>query len=190
MFGTQPFNVLLLSTGWQRVSRRVGGRSPRRVRAFHNQIDGSASDITLVMSPTGERVPMQTQEKSSETKPHHTAPPSPSDQVPGSEKSSGVVIARSITLGVSPAEAYAFWRKIDNLPRFLPDFVSVQAVDPTHLRWTVKGPAGLEVQWDSEIVTDEAPKHIAWRSLPDASLTNSVQFHSRLAQVDRAPWCA
>jgi uncharacterized membrane protein len=49
---------------------------------------------------------------------------------------------------------------------------SVQAVgERSH--WRAKGPAGMSVEWDAEIVTDQENEWIAWRSLEGSDVENS-----------------
>lgn len=82
------------------------------------------------------------------------------------------------TVNRSPEDAYRLWRDLENLPRFMYHLVSVDPLDDRRSHWVAKGPARTTVEWDAEIVTDEPVRRIAWRSLPDAGVTNagSVRF--------------
>ena len=55
---------------------------------------------------------------------------------------------------------------------------SVQVLSPTRSHWVAKGPAGTQVEWDAEIITDMPNEVIAWRSLEGADVDNagSVRF--------------
>ena len=92
----------------------------------------------------------------------------------------GIRVSKTFTVNREPDEVYAFWRQLDNLPRFMKHLESVE-VDGTRSRWTALGPAGVRVQWDAEMVED-SPQRIAWRSLPGTLVPNSG-----VVRFDRAP---
>jgi uncharacterized membrane protein len=90
----------------------------------------------------------------------------------------GVKIDRSIEVNAPPARVYAFWRRLENLPRILSNVEAVRTTSDTRSHWTVKAVGGATVEWDAEIVNDEPDRLIAWRSLPGASVVHagSVRF--------------
>jgi uncharacterized membrane protein len=85
---------------------------------------------------------------------------------------------RSVTVQASPAEAYRFWRNIEQLPRFMKHLEAVEVIDDRHSQWVAKGPLGTKVTWNAEIFLDKENELIAWRSLPNAQVVNagSVRF--------------
>ena len=83
----------------------------------------------------------------------------------------GVSVSKTFTVNCEPDEVHAFWRQLDNLPRFMKHLESVE-VDGTHSQWTAVGPAGIRVRWEAEMI-DDSPRRIAWRSLPGAVVPNS-----------------
>jgi uncharacterized membrane protein len=87
-------------------------------------------------------------------------------------------VETSVTINRTPEELYRFWRDFQNLPRFMNHLVSVQVSGPTRSHWVAKGPAGTDVEWDAEIVTDTPNQVISWRSLEGADVANagSVRF--------------
>jgi uncharacterized membrane protein len=89
-----------------------------------------------------------------------------------------VHVRKAITILRSPAELYSFWRNFENLPRFMYHLDFVRRIDDRRSHWRAKGPAGLKVEWDAEIVEDRPNELIAWRSLPNADVPNwgSVRF--------------
>jgi uncharacterized membrane protein len=92
--------------------------------------------------------------------------------------SRGVHVRESIRLEVPLAEVYGFWRRLENLPRFMThlDRVTEGADGTSH--WVAAGPAGLAVEWDAEIINEVENTLIAWRSLPGADVVTagSVKF--------------
>jgi len=90
----------------------------------------------------------------------------------------GVRVDRSVTVNASREDVYAFWRNLDNLPRFMKYVRSVKVLDASHSHWIVDGPAGQKLEWDAEIINEIPNELLAWRSLPGASINNtgSVRF--------------
>ena len=87
-------------------------------------------------------------------------------------------VKRVVTIDRSPEELYAFWRKLENLPRIMNHLKSVTTIDEKRSHWIAKGPANSSVEWDAEIVEDEANQSIGWRSLPgsDVDTIGRVRF--------------
>jgi len=90
----------------------------------------------------------------------------------------GIHVEETVTVMKEPAELYAFWRKFDNLPRFMAHLRSVTVKDEKTSHWVAKAPAGWTVSWDAEVINDEPDALIAWRSLGGATVDNagSVRF--------------
>jgi uncharacterized membrane protein len=85
----------------------------------------------------------------------------------------GIEVVKAITVARTPSELYRFWRKLENLPRFMDNLEAVDRIDDTRSRWRVKGPAGRAVEWEAEVVEDRPGERIAWRSLPGADVQNA-----------------
>jgi uncharacterized membrane protein len=94
-------------------------------------------------------------------------------------------IRRSATVNRDRSEVYAFWRKFENLPRFMPDLVSVEERGDGTSHWVAKGPAGKQVEWDATTTADEPNQRIAWQSAPDAEVRNSGEVLFRDAPAGR-----
>jgi len=86
-------------------------------------------------------------------------------------------VEKSITIARSPEELYGFWRRFENLPRFMRHLESVQPVDLNRSHWVAKGPLGTKVEWDAEIYNEKPNELIAWRSLEGADITNAGSVH-------------
>jgi uncharacterized membrane protein len=89
------------------------------------------------------------------------------------------LIGRSVTIDRPKQELYAFWRRFENLPRFMHNIRSVEVSDSGGSHWVIEAPAGKTVEWDSEITADEPGQLISWRSLEGASVRNSGQVEFR-----------
>lgn len=83
-----------------------------------------------------------------------------------------IYLTRTITVNAPPEEIYRFWRRLENLPRFMQHLENVEQLDDRRSHWTAVGPAGTRVSWDAEIVRDEPGRELAWQSMPGATVTN------------------
>ena len=90
----------------------------------------------------------------------------------------GIRIERSVVINISPEELYRFWRRFENLPRFMDHLESVTVLTPNRSHWVAKAPAGMKVEWDAEVINDVPGEVIGWRSLANAQVANagSVRF--------------
>ncbi|HJT88923.1 MAG TPA: SRPBCC family protein [Bryobacteraceae bacterium] len=77
-----------------------------------------------------------------------------------------------------PAECYRFWRRFEDLPRFMSYLQSVRADGDRRSHWVARGPGNTRIEWDAELVDDVPDRRISWRSLPgsDLFLAGSVEF--------------
>jgi len=70
-------------------------------------------------------------------------------------------------------EVYSFWRNFENLPRFMRHLESVNDLGDGRSHWKVRGPAGMEVEWDATIIADVPGEVITWRSLENSDVDNA-----------------
>lgn len=103
----------------------------------------------------------------------------------GDASEEAVEIVESVTVNVPRSEAYAFWRKLENLPRFMHHIRTVEEVSPTRSKWTAKGPGPLpDLMWEADILEDVPNERIVWQSLPDADVNNAGHVSFRDAPGD------
>jgi uncharacterized membrane protein len=82
-------------------------------------------------------------------------------------------VETAVTINRPPAELYAFWRRLENLPRFMKHLDEVVDVGGGCSRWVGKSPLGFRVEWDAEIVEEREGQFLSWRSLPDSQIHNA-----------------
>ncbi len=99
--------------------------------------------------------------------------------------SRGVNVEEAVTINVSADVLYAFWRRLDVLPRFMDHLVSVTALSPLQSRWVVKAPAGRTVEWDAEIIQDIQGELISWRTIGEADVVSAGSVWFMLAPGGR-----
>lgn len=92
----------------------------------------------------------------------------------------GVKVERSVSVMVSPEEAYNFVRNFEQWPAYMKHVQSVRVIDDKLSHWTVKAPAGTTVEWDAEIINEIPNELIAWRSInsPDIESAGSLRFEA------------
>jgi uncharacterized membrane protein len=90
----------------------------------------------------------------------------------------GIHVRESVRLEKPIEEVYRFWRQLENLPSFMTYLQSVTPLGDGRSRWVARGPAGVRVIWDAEIVNEIENTVIGWRSLPgsDVAVAGSVNF--------------
>ncbi len=92
----------------------------------------------------------------------------------------GVHVRESVRLEVPVGDVYRYWRRLENLPRFMTHLDRVTERSDGRSHWVTSGPAGLVVEWDAEIINEVENEVLAWRSLPgsDVATAGSVKFES------------
>jgi uncharacterized membrane protein len=89
-----------------------------------------------------------------------------------------IEINKVVTINRPAEELYQFWRKFENLPRFMKHLESVTQVSETRSHWIAKAPVGMSVEWYADIVEERPNELISWRSLYNVDVHNegTVRF--------------
>lgn len=92
--------------------------------------------------------------------------------------SRGVRVEAAITIYRPQVEVYAYWRNFENLPNFMDHLEAVQDIDGHRSHWVAKGPLGVPVEWNAEIINDVPPELIAWKTVGESDVVSagSVRF--------------
>ena len=89
----------------------------------------------------------------------------------------GIMVEESVTIRRPLAEVFAFWRRLENLPRFMQHLVSVSEHPDGTSHWVAKGPAGMQVEWDARIINELPNNLLAWQSLTGATVATAGSVH-------------
>jgi uncharacterized membrane protein len=89
----------------------------------------------------------------------------------------GVHVTETIVVPAPREKAYAFWRSLSNLPRFMTHLERVDVVSDTRSHWVARGPAGAHIEWDAALINDIPHRLIAWRSLAGAEVASAGSVH-------------
>lgn len=89
------------------------------------------------------------------------------------------LVGRSVLINRPREELFNFWRDFQNLPRFMENVASIRPGNgPRQMIWTIRAPAGQQVELETvetDVVEGEA---IGWRSTEgsDIETTGHVSF--------------
>lgn len=87
---------------------------------------------------------------------------------------SGMEASGDFVINAPRSEVYAFWRKLENLPRFMQHLESVAELDDKTSKWVAKIPGGVgTVSWEAEIQEDISGERITWCSKAGSTIDNA-----------------
>jgi uncharacterized membrane protein len=89
--------------------------------------------------------------------------PFPSINISSIPEREGFRVQRTLTIRRSPQDLYAFWRDVENTPRYIPLIQSVHKIDEKRSHWIATSPTGQRLEWDAEITQDQPGRLIAWQ---------------------------
>jgi uncharacterized membrane protein len=84
-----------------------------------------------------------------------------------------VTVRKVVTINAPREQLYRFWRDFTNLPRFMERLESVETIGDKRSRWRARGPGGMVVGWEAEVMDDRPNELITWRSLPGSRLSHA-----------------
>jgi uncharacterized membrane protein len=85
----------------------------------------------------------------------------------------GIHVVVSYAMAKEPQELFQFWRNFENLPKFMNHLKSVTCQGPNRSHWVARGPGGMDVEWDAEIINEEANRLISWRTVGEADVDSA-----------------
>ncbi|HEX7044454.1 MAG TPA: SRPBCC family protein [Burkholderiales bacterium] len=95
-----------------------------------------------------------------------------------------VEVQKAIRINAPAERVFAVWANFEEFPRIMTHVKRVRALDDGRLgkrwRWTVRGPSGIYVDFDTVITALEPNRLIAWRTEPGSPVQHAgqVQFHA------------
>jgi uncharacterized membrane protein len=84
----------------------------------------------------------------------------------------GIEAQKTIHVEAPVDKVFGFWADYENFPHFMSRVRDVH-VAGNRSHWVVRGPAGIDVEWTSEVERMEPNQLIAWRSTPDSEVKHS-----------------
>ncbi len=80
-------------------------------------------------------------------------------------------------------EVYAFWRNLENLPRFMKHLASVEEQSAERSQWKAHLPGEIvKLTWNAEITREEENRYIGWQSVEGSMVDNAgkVEFNDAI----------
>ena len=84
----------------------------------------------------------------------------------------GIEVQKTICVNAPVEQVFGFWADYENFPHFMSKVRDVH-VAGNRSHWVVRGPAGMDVEWTSELVNMEPNSVIEWRSTPDSEVKHA-----------------
>lgn len=89
----------------------------------------------------------------------------------GVDESGTITVEESIFIAAPVEQVFDTWSKDENFPRFMSNVKSVVPLDGDRSHWTVRGPAGIGVEFDS-VTRKQRPVELSWQSVPGSTVEN------------------
>jgi uncharacterized membrane protein len=97
----------------------------------------------------------------------------------------GVIVEEVVTISAPADRLFAFWRNLEQLPRFMDHLVSVRQIDERRSHWVAKAPGRRTVEWDAEIVNEIPRELIGWRTLEGSDVVSAGSVRFKTAAGNR-----
>ena len=97
----------------------------------------------------------------------------------------GLYFRESVRLECPIEEVYGFWRRLENLPTFMENVISVSDLGGGRSHWVARGPADIPFEWRAEIINEIPNKLLAWKSLPGGDVVSAGSVTFEPARGDR-----
>jgi uncharacterized membrane protein len=93
-------------------------------------------------------------------------------------KGRGIHVEKTIEVEAPLDEVFAYWRNLENLPQWMSHVREVRYLGGDRFHWAVDGPAGVPVEWDSELLNVIENREMTWRSVEGSQVqhTGRVRF--------------
>jgi uncharacterized membrane protein len=90
------------------------------------------------------------------------------------KKASAMEVRGTFTINKPRNEVFAFWRNLENLPRFMKHLEEVRVIDERRSAWKARIPGGIgTVSWEATLESEEPNSHLSWCSLPGSTIDNA-----------------
>jgi uncharacterized membrane protein len=93
----------------------------------------------------------------------------------------GILVEKTIDVDAPVEQVFAYWRNLSNLPMWMSHVREVRPVGDNRWHWVVDGPAGIPVEWDSELLNVEENREMTWHTVGDSDVgsVGRIRFQSQ-----------
>jgi uncharacterized membrane protein len=90
----------------------------------------------------------------------------------------GILVEKTVHVNAPLATVFAYWRNLQNLPQWMSHVREVRYLGGDRYHWVVDGPAGMPVEWNSELLNVVDNHEMTWRSVEGSKVehTGRVRF--------------
>ena len=81
-------------------------------------------------------------------------------------------VQRTVTVGRPADELHQLWRAPETLPKIMGHFAEIAVIDRDRARYTVHGPGGRSLAWETQVVEEKPGDVVRWETLPGADMPN------------------
>lgn len=96
-----------------------------------------------------------------------------------------MVAERSITIGKPADELHRLWRDPERLSQVMGRFAGVTSAGEDRLQWSLRGPLGRTLSWETEVVEEQPGEFLRWASVEGAPVVSEGSIRLRPAPADR-----
>ncbi len=88
-----------------------------------------------------------------------------------------IELHKDITIHAPVEEVFAFWRAMENFPRFMSHVEELRTHGADRSHWRVRGPAGVVFEWDALITRLIPHQVLAWKSVEGSTVEHTGIIH-------------
>lgn len=91
-----------------------------------------------------------------------------------------VTYQKEINVDAPIDQVFNMWSNVENFPRFMEHVLEAHVIGPGLTSWTIRGPFGLPIHFESETTVYNPTDEIAWKSVDGTTIPNEgrVQFRT------------
>jgi len=93
-----------------------------------------------------------------------------------------IVVQKTLTVQAPVEQVFDAWSRYENFPQFMSWVREVRRSADGRSHWTIAGPAGAPVEWDTEQTAFQRNELIAWRTVP-----GSIVQHAGVVRFEPGP---
>jgi uncharacterized membrane protein len=82
----------------------------------------------------------------------------------------GILVEKSLVVNAPVEQVFAYWRDLSNLPQWMSHVREVRNLGGDRHHWVVDGPAGVPVEWDSELLNYVDNREMTWHTVGDSQV--------------------
>lgn len=89
----------------------------------------------------------------------------------------GITIQKTLVVGAPLAEVFEFWSRFENFPRFMAHVKDVRRTSDRRSHWTVAGPGGVPIEWETEVTRLVPNRVLAWKTVAGSAVGHAGTIH-------------